>query len=97
MDVDIDKELIANPIVSFPIADILTCHICQGLVSDPVTCTGCENNFCRRCIQKWKAKGNDSCIFRCKNATIKIMDRGLGLLMDSVMLNCKYGCNVQDI
>ena len=44
----------------------LTCSICLDILDNPVMCSNCHNNFCDKCIQKWKDDYNFYCPFKCE-------------------------------
>ena len=37
------------------------CHICQGILREPVLVTCCGGKFCRTCISKWRSRGKLGC------------------------------------
>ena len=49
---------------------MVTCLICSDLLTEPRQCVKCENNFCKKCIEKWMERSN-SCPMRCSNPSFK--------------------------
>ena len=45
--------------------DELTCPICLDTLENPVMCSHCHNNFCKKCIQQWEDDLNYNCPFKC--------------------------------
>ena len=39
---------------SFP--ELIICQICQCIMLEPVMCVGCQNYYCKKCIDDWKKK-----------------------------------------
>lgn len=66
------------------------CSICSSVLIDPQMCFGCQNSFCKECIEKWKKEKN-SCPFRCKNASFTV-DRRLSRMLSKLKFKCKNGC-----
>ena len=63
----LDNSLLVNQQKLEGIEKDITCPICQGILNDPYFCIKCQNNFCYKCISKYKLN-NTKCPFRCENA-----------------------------
>ena len=70
--------------------EILQCKICLNIGFDPIECVGCENLFCKSCIQDWLKKHNE-CPFKCpgefkENRTNKVRRNALYQLKYKVII-----------
>ena len=70
----------------------ITCPICQGVINDPFFCDKCQNNFCKKCIKKWK-DNNPKCPFRCISPEY-IQNKFLTRIFSELLkFRCQKGCN----
>ena len=46
----------------------VTCSICSDIFIEPTMCMGCQNVFCKKCIENWSKK-SDKCPNRCNNTS----------------------------
>ena len=88
----IEKEFIVEEYLS--LCEELTCPICLNLVSNPVTCKGCDNIFCTKCINEWhKVSKNcpNLCVLELKPVVFTVAN-----LLGKIKLKCfnyKKGCH----
>jgi len=64
-----ENTIIKNEMYDF-FKDSITCQICLELMIEPVICLGCQNTFCKKCIEDWKKK-DGLCPLKCNNPNIK--------------------------
>ena len=70
----------------------ITCPICQGVINDPFFCDKCQNNFCKKCIKKWK-DNNPKCPFRCISPEY-IQNKFLTRIFSELLkFRCQKGCD----
>ena len=87
----LDSSLLVNPKKYEGIINDITCPICQGIINSPFFCNKCQNNFCYKCINKWKGD-NLKCPFRCISPEYiqnKFLNR---ILSELVKFKCEKGC-----
>ena len=88
----LDNSLLINQQKFEGIEKDITCPICQGILNDPYFCTKCQNNFCYKCINKYKLN-NKKCPFRCKNANY-IKNLFLNKIFSELLkFKCSKGCD----
>ena len=76
---------------SFP--ELLICQICQCLMLEPVMCIGCQNYYCKKCIEDWKKKSG-KCPNRCENPTYKsVIEKNR--LITKMKFKCIKGCGAE--
>ena len=90
----LDSEWISNTSFYESVKDIITCHICSGIMINPRECNSCKNSFCKRCIDDWKYH-NDSCPYKCDEKEFKESSRPLKNLLEKLTFNC-VACNKID-
>ncbi len=87
----LDTSLLVNSKKFEGIEKDITCPICQGIINDPYFCNKCQNNFCSKCINKWKYN-NAKCPFRCLSP-IYIQNKFLTrIFSELVKFKCQKGC-----
>ena len=87
----LDTSLLVNSKKFEGIEKDITCPICQGIINDPYFCNKCQNNFCSKCINKWK-DNNTKCPFRCLSP-IYIQNKFLTrIFSELVKFKCQKGC-----
>jgi len=70
----------------------ITCPICQGVINDPFFCDKCQNNFCKKCIKKWR-DNNPKCPFRCISPEY-IQNKFLTRIFSELLkFRCQKGCD----
>ena len=84
----LDSECITNNTFFESVKDIVTCHICSGIMINPRECNSCQNSFCRKCIDDWKSL-NDSCPYKCDNNEFRDSSRPLKNLLEKLTFNCR--------
>ena len=88
----LDNSLLVNQNKFEGIEKDITCPICQGILNDPFFCIKCQNNFCNKCIKKWK-ENKSKCPFRCENPEY-INNRYLNkILSELIKFKCQKGCD----
>ena len=68
----------------------IKCSICSHLMIEPVICLSCQNSFCKKCIQDWKAK-NGSCPKNCEICMINDVI-GKNNFITKFKFKCIKGC-----
>ena len=87
----LDTSLLVNSKKFEGIEKDITCPICQGIINDPYFCNKCQNNFCSKCINKWK-DNNAKCPFRCLSP-IYIQNKFLTRIFSELLkFKCQKGC-----
>ena len=88
----LDTSLLVNSKKFEGIEKDITCPICQGIINDPYFCNKCQNNFCSKCINKWKYN-NAKCPFRCLSP-IYIQNKFLTRIFSELLkFKCQKGCD----
>ena len=88
----LDTSLLVNSKKFESIEKDITCPICQGIINDPYFCNKCQNNFCSKCINKWK-DNNAKCPFRCLSP-IYIQNKFLTRIFSELLkFKCQKGCD----
>ena len=88
----LDTSLLLNSKKFEGIEKDITCPICQGIINDPYFCNKCQNNFCSKCINKWKYN-NAKCPFRCLSP-IYIQNKFLTRIFSELLkFKCQKGCD----
>ena len=64
-----ENTIIKNEMYDF-FKDSITCQICSKLMIEPVICLGCQNTFCKKCIEEQKKK-DGLCPLNCDSPNIK--------------------------
>ena len=76
---------------SFP--ELIICQICQCIMLEPVMCVGCQNYYCKKCIDDWKKKSG-VCPNRCKNPIFKsVIEKNR--LISKMKFRCIKGCGAE--
>ena len=73
--------------------ELIFCPICERLMIEPVICLGCQNNYCKNCIENWKKKGG-SCPNKCKDPIFKDVI-GRNRLISRFSFKCIKGCGAE--
>ena len=88
----LDTSLLVNSKKFEGIEKDITCPICQGIINDPYFCNKCQNNFCSKCINKWK-DNSTKCPFRCLSP-IYIQNKFLTRIFSELLkFKCQKGCD----
>jgi DNA repair exonuclease SbcCD ATPase subunit len=88
----LDTSLLVNSKKFEGIEKDITCPICQGIINDQYFCNKCQNNFCSKCINKWKYN-NAKCPFRCLSP-IYIQNKFLTRIFSELLkFKCQKGCD----
>ena len=88
----LDNSLLVNQQKLEGIEKDITCPICKGILNDPYFCIKCQNNFCYKCINKYKLT-NKKCPFRCEN-TNYIKNIFLNKIFPELLkFKCEKGCD----
>ena len=69
----------------------ITCPICQGVINDPFFCNKCQNNFCKKCINKWR-NNNPKCPFRCISPEYVQNKFYSRIFSELLKFRCQKGC-----
>ncbi|MCQ2817922.1 MAG: hypothetical protein MJ252_11715 [archaeon] len=69
------------------------CQICEGVIYDGLSCSECDNTWCRACIEPWLKKSNE-CPYRDKNPTLK-KDRKGRAILEKLKFKCRNNCGIQ--
>ena len=85
----LDSDWVTNTSFYESIKDIVTCHICSGIMINPKECTTCQNSFCKKCIEDWKSL-NNSCPFKCDEKEFKDSSRTLKNILEKLTFKCIY-------
>lgn len=73
--------------------DFIICQICQCIMIEPVMCLGCQNYYCKNCIENWKKK-SETCPNRCENPIYKnIIEKNR--LITKFKFKCIKGCGAE--
>ena len=64
-----DDTIVKNDIYE-AFSDSVICPLCKKLMIEQVLCVGCQNVFCKKCIEDRKAKG-EGCPNNCENPEFK--------------------------
>lgn len=90
-----DPDLIINKEDFKSIQSSAVCSICSGIIINPIQCLECDNCFCKICFDDWKkAKGGNSCPFRCPNPSFK-SSRLIKNILSILKFKCQNGCNIE--
>ena len=73
--------------------ELIFCPICERLMIEPVICLGCQNNYCKNCIENWKKK-DGSCPNKCKDPIFKDVI-GRNRLISRFSFKCIKGCGAE--
>ena len=69
-----DEIININTIVEDDIFKIfknsVICPICKSILVEPQLCLKCQNNFCKKCIDKW-SENNNECPNKCSEPEYK--------------------------
>ena len=52
MEKYINNEIVIKNDIYDAFKDVINCSICQNILIEPVMCMNCQNNFCKKCIEK---------------------------------------------
>ena len=74
------------------------CPVCQCLLWKPVSCSTCQQLFCRTCIQLWSQNtdGVKKCPFRCQPFEERRCPPYFQTLLSRIQIRCRnasFGCN----
>ena len=70
MEKYVNKDTIIKDEIYETLKQIIICPICHNLMIEPIICYHCQNVFCKKCIEKWKAK-TINCPCGCENPIFK--------------------------
>ena len=73
--------------------EYVVCPICDCLMIEPVMCFSCQNNYCKKCIEKWKERGGE-CPNKCSNPIFKDVI-GRNRLISKFKFKCINGCGAE--
>ena len=73
--------------------EYIVCPICACLMIEPVMCFSCQNNYCKKCIEKWKERGGE-CPNKCSNPIFKDVI-GRNRLISKFKFKCINGCGAE--
>ena len=86
-----EDTIIKNDIYNL-FSDSLICPICKCIMIEPVICLGCQNKFCKNCIENWKKK--NICPNRCEDPIYKnIIEKNR--LITKFKFKCIKGCGAE--
>ena len=88
----LDTSLLVDPKKFDGIEKDITCPICQGIIINPYFCDKCQNNFCKKCINKWN-NNNSKCPFRCLNPKYVENKFLVRIFSELLKFRCQKGCN----
>ena len=84
-----DDTVIKNEIYEL-FTDQIICQICQCIMIEPVSCSKCQNYYCKKCIDSWLKKSGN-CPNRCENATFNnVIEKNR--VITKLKFKCKKGC-----
>ena len=69
--------------------DSILCKSCGCIMIEPVMCFECQDNFCKKCVEKWK--NEKTCPKKCKNPTIKDVIQEKNKI-NRLKFKCVKGC-----
>ena len=73
--------------------DMIICQICQCIMIEPVMCLGCQNYYCKNCIENWKKK-SEKCPNRCENPIYQnIIEKNR--IITKYKFKCIKGCGAE--
>ena len=73
--------------------DMIICQICQCIMIEPVMCLGCQNYYCKNCIESWKKK-SETCPNRCEKPIYKnIIEKNR--VITKFKFKCINGCGAE--
>ena len=84
-----EKNIVKNEVYEL-FKDTIICPVCNSLMIEPVICLSCQSNFCKKCSQKLKDKG-DNCPKKCLVPNIKDVI-GRNNLITKFTFKCINGC-----
>ena len=88
----IDSSLLVNSKKFEGIEKDITCSICQRIINEPFFYNKCQNNFCKKCINKWNYN-NIKCPFRCASPEY-IQNKFLSWIFSELLkFKCQKGCD----
>ena len=70
------------------------CPICECLMIEPIMCFNCQNYFCKKCVEDWKGKNNNTCPNSCPNPVLKEVI-GKNRLIAKFKFKCIKGCGAE--
>ena len=85
-----EKTLIKNEAYTLLPEDLIICPIFQCLMIEPVLCTNCMNNFCKKWADDWN-KRSKTCPNGCKDAILKNQIEK-NRLITKLKFRCIKGC-----
>ena len=71
--------------------DNIKCSNCSRLMIEPSICLGCQNTFCKKCIEECKTTSSGSCPNKCENSTINDVI-GKNKFITKFKFKCIKGC-----
>ena len=80
-----EKTIIKNDIYK-SLKDNIYCPSCKKIMIEPVMCLGCQNTFCKNCLNKLNKKGK-KCPNGCANPTITDV-----ILKNNFITKLKFKC-----
>jgi len=87
----IDEKRITNAPEQQKNIKRVTCSICHKVLWKPVCCSGCENSFCKYCMDQWSQKSKECpnrCVFKEKKVPPIIKD-----ILSDFQVTCFYRGN----
>jgi hypothetical protein len=79
----------------------LECHICKGLIVNPLQCVLCDTYFCAKCIVEWTTRNAKCPIDGGKIIKkLKMPDKMLRNILDGIKIKCKFhneGCDASKV
>ena len=76
---------------SFP--EMFICQICKLIMLEPVMCIGCQNYYCKKCIENCKQKSG-TCPNGCENPIFKdVIEKNR--LIKKMKFKCIKGCGAE--
>jgi hypothetical protein len=86
-----DTNLITNDEYYESVKEFVTCHICSGILNEPVQCGKCEFYFCKGCLDEWLNQKN-CCPFRCAATDFHPGGRVIKNMLSKLLSFCALGC-----
>ena len=80
------ETLIKNEIFE-SLQEYVICPICNQLILEPIKCSKCENNFCKKCLNK-----NNKCPEGCEKTELKITKQNF---IKKLKFKCIKGCGAE--
>ena len=77
---------------------LMDCFICKKILKNPVMCSNCQSNFCKKCIENWSDE-HSKCPNNCENSEYKTNQDKMALLsiLKFKCKNCKSEVKYNDV